>query len=386
VGDTIVAYLSGIDRLSIPSGNQKAIIRYISNELIIAEDARLGTMTRQSGSTNQPLTVALMDSIAKAYAAESKQQADLVFNGRYNQSTETQTPARIIAIHTLMPADNIWGYTYSTTNVFAWDFWVGTDGSTRGPNQNVLRNAQNLFMHEIVHNRHWGLIERSGQPDWGNLWVVEGFARFSERLPIAAYLLRSSDPSRTGNVVLPLYPEFAPAYFRDDVPTYLSAGLSFLGGYGQSAYIFDYLADQVAAAGGNWRSALTTFLAAASSESKLDAAVNTLLPGLTFRSLLTRARIALYTDDIGTGLPPWTQYLQYQLRASRPPGTIGVLLDPRTTWPRVVPGVSFSDTRLILGGAAFGYLIDGVSATGNARITLTFPATAETGISITRIR
>jgi hypothetical protein len=114
--------------------------------------------------------------------------------------------------------------------------------------------------------------------------------------------------------------------------------------------------------------------------------VNTLLPGLTFRSLLTRARIALYTDDIGTALPPWTQYLQFQLRASRPPGSIGILADPRTMWPRVVPGVSFSDTRLIVAGAAFGYLIDGVGATGSARMTLTFPATAETGISVTRIR
>jgi hypothetical protein len=191
VGDTVVAYLDALSRLNIPAGNQKAVIRYISNELIIAEDTRLGTLTRQTGSTNQPLTVQLMDSIAQAYAAESKRQADLVFNGRYNQSTEAQTPARIIAIHTLMPADNIWGYTYASTNVFAWDYWVGTDGSTRGPNQNVLRNAQNLFMHEIAHTRHWGLMERSGQLDWGNLWLVEGFARFIERLPIASHLLRT---------------------------------------------------------------------------------------------------------------------------------------------------------------------------------------------------
>ena len=386
VGDTIVVYLANIDRLNIPAGNQFAVIRHISNELIIAEDTRLGTLTRQNGSTNQPLTVELMDSIAQAYAAESKRQGDMLFNGRFNSTTEAQSPARIIAVHTLMPADNVWGYTYSSTNTFAWDFWVGTNGSTRGPNQHVLRNAHNLFMHEIVHTRHWGLIERSGQPAWGNLWLIEGFARFSERLPIASYLLRTPDPSRTSNLVLPFYSEWAPSYFRDDVPTYLNATSSFLGGYQQSSYIFDYLADQVAAAGGNWRTALTTFLTAAGSESALDAAVNSLLPGLTFRSLLTRARIALYTDDLGPALPPWTQYLQYQLRASRPPGASGTPVDPRTLFPRVVPGTSYSDVRLIVPGAAWGYLIDGVAATNNARITLTFPTTAETGISITRVR
>jgi hypothetical protein len=386
VGDTIVVYLANIDRLGIAAGNQRAVIRYISNELLIAEDTRLGTLTRQNGTTNQPLSLALMDSIAQGYAAESKRQADMLFNGRYNSATEAQTPTRIIAVHTIMPADNVWGYTYSSTNVFAWDFWVGTNGSTRGPNQHPLRNAHNLFMHEIAHTRHWGLVERSGQPAWGNMWLIEGFARFSERLPIASYLLRTPDPSRIGNVILPMYSEWAPSYFRDDVPTFLNAGSSFLGGYQQSSYIFDYLADQVAGAGGNWRTALTTFLTSAGSESALDAAVNSLLPGLTFRQLLTRARIALYTDDLGPALPPWTQFLQFQLRASRPPGSSGTPVDPRTIWPRVVPGVSYSDARLIPAGAAFGYLIDGVSATGNSRITLTFPATAETGMSITRIR
>jgi hypothetical protein len=328
-----------------------------------------------------------MDSIAQAYAAQSKVQADLLFNGRFNSATEAQNPHRIIAVHTLMPSDNVWGYTYANTNVFAWDYWVTTDGSTRGPNQHVLRNAHNLFMHEIAHTRHWGLFERSGNPQWGNLWLVEGFARFSERLPIASYLLNNADPSRTANVILPFYSQWAPSYFRDDVPTYLNAGSSFLSGYQSSSYIFDYFADQVAASGGNWRSALATFITNASKEADLDVLINMALPGLNFRSLLTRARVALYTDDIGTpGLPAWTQYLQYQLRASRPPGSSGTAFDPRVLWPKIVPGSTYSDTRLIFPGAAFGYLIDGQTATGDARIALSFPTGAETVISITRIR
>src|SRR5262249_59686743 len=126
---------------------------------------------------------------------------DMFCKARDSGGVAATQPYGLLAVHPLMPADNIWGYTYSSTNVFAWDYWVSTNGSTRTVAQHRLRNAHNLFMHEIAHIRHWGLLERAGRTDLrGNQWLVEGFARFSERLPIAAYLLNNSNPSRTGNV------------------------------------------------------------------------------------------------------------------------------------------------------------------------------------------
>jgi hypothetical protein len=386
IGDTIIVYLAGIPRLSVQDGNQRAVVRYISNELIIAEDVRLTTLRRSNGALNTPLTLADMDSIARAYAAHPRTQADLIFNGVHNRATEAEQPVRIIAVHTLMPSDNIWGYTYSSTNVFAWDFWVTSNGSTRGVAQHPLRNAHNLFMHEIAHMRHWGLLERVNRQDTrGNSWLVEGFARFSERLPIASYLLNSVNPSRTGNVTLGAYPEFS-VRFRDDVPTYLNTSNSMFEGYGSSSYVFDYLADQVALAGGNWRAAVGNFLTYAGMEADLDGVVNSLLPGLSFQQLFTRARLALYLDDIGTpGLPGWTQYHQYNLRASREPST-AASVDPRNAWRRIQPGLAFNEARLIVPGGAYGYLIDGVAATSSARVTFTFDSPVNGVISITRIR
>ncbi|MGH7468154.1 MAG: hypothetical protein ACRENP_09225 [Longimicrobiales bacterium] len=386
IGDTIVVYLVGIPRLSIQDGNQRAVVRYLSNELIIAEDVRLGTLRRGNGALNTPLTMADMDTIARAYAAHPRVQADLLFAGRHNSATEVEQPARIIAVHTLMPADNVWGYTYSNTNVFAWDYWVSSNGSTRGIAQHALRNAHNLFMHEIAHMRHWGLLERANREDLrGNLWLVEGFARFSERLPIASYLLNNANPSRTSNATLGAYPEFT-VRFREDVPSYLNTSSPMFDGYAASSYIFDYLADQVAMAGGNWRTAISNFLIHAGTEVDLNGAVNGLLPGLTFAQLFTRARLALYLDDIGTsGLPSWTQYHQYNLRASREPGS-AASFDPRNAWQRVQPGLVFHEARLINPGAAFGYLIDGTAATSSARITFDFESPVNGVISVTRIR
>ena len=387
VGDTLIVFLEGIPRLQIQAGNQRAVVRFVSNELIFAEDVRLPTLPRGNGSFNTPLTQADMDSIARAYAAHSKVQADLVFQGRYNGATEVEQPARIVAVHTLMPSDNVWGYTYSSTNSFAWDYWVSTNGSAKGLAQHPIRNAHNLFMHEIAHTRHWGLLERANRQNLrGNRWLVEGFARFSERLPTASYLLGSADPARTGNVTMRFYPEFGNSYFRDDVPTFLNQGSAVFDGYQAASYIFDYLADQVALAGGNWRNALSQFLTFAGVEAELDATVGALLPGLTFQDLYTRARLALFLDDIGTaGLPAWTQYQQFNLRASRPPGSASGV-DPRNAWPRIVPGNLFDDVRAILPGAAFGYLIDGGLATTSSRITFRFNAQANAVLSVTRIR
>src|SRR5688572_13340867 len=342
VGDTLLVFLNGISRLSIPSGNQKVVVRHVSDELIIAEDARLtSTLPWQNGSFNTPLTPAQLGEIAQNYAAHARVQGNLLFQDRHNNATTAANSGRVIAVHSLMNADNIWGYTFSTGNYFVWDFWVGVaNGSTAGSNQQPQRVADNLFMHEIAHMRHYGLLELHGLP-WsnqnrGNKWLVEGFARFTERLPIAARLLGSTQPSRTSNLTLPLDPLFNGAYFRYDVPTFLNAGSSMFEGYQNASFVFDYFADQVSLQGGDWRAALREFLLAAGRPETLDPVVSRWLPGMSFNELFTRARIALYTDDIGHVLPPWMQYHQFHLRASRPPGSASSS-DPRNAWPRVIP-------------------------------------------------
>ena len=63
IGDTVVAQLVGIPRLGIADGSQKAVVRYVGADLIIAEDVRLSTLARQNGGFNTPLTMTDMQSI-----------------------------------------------------------------------------------------------------------------------------------------------------------------------------------------------------------------------------------------------------------------------------------------------------------------------------------
>jgi hypothetical protein len=388
VGDTIHNLrLEGIPRLGIPtSNNNRAVIRFVSDDLVIAEDVRLETsLVRENGARNTLLIDADVSAIAAEYAAHGRVQSDMLFDGRHNADTEAASRPRVFAIHSLMFNSNVWGYTYSATNYFVFDFWVTTDGSTRGLNQHPQRLADNLFMHEISHMRHWGMLQRSGQPVRGNRWLVEGFARFSERLPIAMRLLDTPAPSRTANAVLPRNPAFNNSFFRDDVPTFLNAGTAFGGGYQHSAYVFDYFADQVAFRGGDWVTAVREFVVAAGRRDMVDHVVAGWLPGWTFGELLTRARVALYTDDSGVALPPWTQYHQYQLRASRPPGTLEAS-DPRNAWARIAPGTAVHATGSVAAGGALGYVIDGTQAIGPALFLLDTPPGSSAILSITRIR
>jgi hypothetical protein len=386
VGDTISGiWMEGIPRLGITTGAQRAVIRHVSAELIIAEDVRLTTsLTRQGGGFNTPLHPDTMRAIAEQYAAIARVQSDLLFDGRHNAAVENVNAGRVLAVHSLMYADNIWGYTYSSGSYFVWDYWVGTDGVTGGFNQRVERNVDNLFMHEVSHMREVGLLQRENVVNRrGNQWFVEGFARFSERLPIAMRLLGTPNPSRTANVVLPRNPAFNNAFFRDDVPTYLNLPTSVFGGYQHSSYIFDYLADQVALQGGDWLAALREFVIAAGRPDVLDATVRRWL-GIDFPTLFTRARVALYLDDIGTpGLPAWTQYHQFQLRASRPPTTA---TDPRQAWQTLVPGSAVEVSYSIPAGGAWGHVIDGTQAHADAVYSLSAARTSNAVMSVTRIR
>ncbi|HEX6007226.1 MAG TPA: hypothetical protein VFY80_04645, partial [Burkholderiales bacterium] len=296
VGDTISVFMAGIPRLGIADGVQQAIVRYVGPNLIIAEDVRLGTLTRQDGTTNTPLLLADMEAIAADYAQYARVQGDLFFQNRHNSATEA-AQSRIIAVHSLMYADNIWGYTYPSQNYFVWDYWVGTNGSTKGVNQSIVRNANNLFMHEIAHMRHYGMSERAGRTAArGNRWLVEGFARATERWPITMRLTGVTEFSRTGNIQLPL---FSPTSLSslEDVPVYLAASFSVLEGYGSSSYIFDYFADQVALTGADWRVALGEFLVNAGVEADLNSVIARYLPGVDVATLFTRARAALFLDD-----------------------------------------------------------------------------------------
>jgi hypothetical protein len=159
------------------------------------------------------------------------------------------------------------------------------------------------------------------------------------------------------------------------------------GGYGASSFVFDYFIDLVASRGADQLAAVRDFVLNAGTRANLDAAVNRWLPDVTsFGELFTRSRIALYTDDYGTPLPAWAQYQQYQLRASRPPGSQAPA-DPRNAWLKVVPGQPFS-TELtdLVPGSARGLLIDGSAATGSARITIEALHYPNGVISVARIR
>ncbi|MEX2608504.1 MAG: hypothetical protein WEA24_01050, partial [Gemmatimonadota bacterium] len=388
VGDTVRVHMEGIARLDIARGWQHAGVRYVSDELVIAEDLRLGTLTREGGQLNTPLTEADMAALAAEYAAFGGRQGDRLFSGGYNASIEGGTPPRVIAVHSLMYSNNIWGYTYSGGDYFIWDFWVGTDGRTRGLNQHPHRVADHLITHEIAHMRHWGLMEDAGRTNVrGNRWLVEGFARHSERWSVAARLLGTQQPSRVDNVVLPRNPSYGNSYVRDDVPTFLLAGAAFTGGYGASSYVFDYLADQVAWRGGDWHAALVHFLVQGGVSASADAAVGSAGVAASLGELITRARVALYADDLEdfSDLPAWTQYHQYQLRASRPAGSAEAS-DPVVAWPRVTPGVSMAKATAVERGGAWGLLIDGRNATADDRYELSVPALPDGVVSITRLR
>jgi hypothetical protein len=388
-GDTIQVLMEAIPRLGIDTGVQNAVIRYVTDDLIIAEDVRLTTeLVREGGGFNTPLTDADLAAIAAEYSAVARVQGDIFFENRHNLAVEEDPKHRVTAVHSLMPADNVWGYTYSLSDYFVWDYWVGTNGSTKGLNQHPQRVTDNLFMHEIAHMRHMGMLQRSGLgiAGRGNRWLVEGFARFLERLPVAARILGTTTPSRTANMVLPRNPAFNNAYFLDDVPTYLEAGGSVYFGYQRSSYLFDYFADQVALGGGDWLAAMREFLLAGASRSSLDEVTGRWLQGMTFADLFTRSRIALYSDDIGTpGLPAWTQYHQFRLRESRPAPSQLAGQDPRAQWMRISPVVQSSMSGAVPAGGAIGFVIAGSSA-GSGILRAAGPAGPQARLSVARIR
>ena len=161
VGDTIQVFLEAI-RASIPAGTYKAIVRLVTPDIVIAEDLRIfsrdSSFTRANSTPgaplyNTPMTDVDLQQIAAEYAQNARVQGDRFFGDRHNNST-TQNPGRPIAVHSLMFASNIWGYTYSTTNYFVWDYWVSTNGSTKSVAQHAQRRQQQDGAEQQLAERH----------------------------------------------------------------------------------------------------------------------------------------------------------------------------------------------------------------------------------------
>jgi hypothetical protein len=105
--------------------------------------------------------------------------------------------------------------------------------------------------------------------------------------------------------------------------------------------------------------------------------------------LFTRARVALYLDDIGTaGLPAWTQYHQFRLRESRPANGAAAASDPRNAWPKVAPGQSVDVDVTVANGAAFAVIVDGAqTGAADGVFMLDLPrAMPNAVLSVVRIR
>jgi len=391
-GDTVQVFLSGLPHVPGHTANawQWAMVKYVSNDIVFLEDLRLRRrqIWRQNADLsithNDTLSLATLASIATEYAAYGKVQGDLMFDGRHNAAAEQV--GRVLAVHTYMPSNGVWGYTYSLIEQFTFDYWVGTNGTTPSYSQDPRVVADQLFSHEIAHMMHWGVLERAGratQAERGHTWLVEGFAAHIERSGIAARLMGTQSFSRSGNATLGFYPGFGVYYFAD-VPTYLNAGSGMFGGYAASSHVFDYFADQIAGSH-DWRAKLREMLVAGGNKAEFDALVNTYLPGNDFASLFTRSRVALYMDDYAPGLPAHTQFLMYNLRASRPPSSQAPN-DPRNLWPKILPGTAFNVGGTLSTGGGYGFLIDGTQATASTDITVT-PALVQRGaISITRVK
>ena len=61
-------------------------------------------------------------------------------------------------------------------------------------------------------------------------------------------------------------------------------------------------------------------------------------------------------------------------------------VDPRNVWPKLHPGVLAQEAITVQSGAAYGYLIDGTTATGGARIDVNAAPSPNAVVSIARVR
>lgn len=390
-GDTLVIdALRTLASDAIWTGNgtrsNRAVVRYIGQNLVIADHIEVegDQLRRSSGQRSRPIPQQAYAAIDSAYRA-GKTQLDRLFGalpadralGASGGSALIPGDREII-VNAILPR-SVWGTAWGDLAIV--DYWIDTDGTTAGVLQDPLVLANQLVTHELAHVRHARL-----QPALPQLaWSVEGIARFAEHLAFAATVLQTDRPSRTGNAVAGTagYPTQPHLRFNREMPSAVGLETNFFGGYGGSAYVFDYIADQVEAAGGDGLQAVRDVLLAAASRSGADAVVSS-LPGDagaagTFDELVTRARVALVLDDYATraALPAWTQYLQFNVPASRP---------WFVNWPVVGPGAAFAVARMLGEGLVWGFVIDGDRGSADQDFLLELTRGDQAVLSIVRIQ
>jgi hypothetical protein len=376
-GDTlIIEGLGVIGRPPTDSISDRAVVRYVGENLVFAEHIELfgNRLRRPDGRPAGPIPTTEYARIDAAYGP-GMAQLDRLFGQPTRDTIPLLPPGRDLVVNTVLPA-GVWG-TWRR-NMAIIDYWYGTDGVTPGTLQDPLLLTNQLIVHEMAHMRHF-----QHQPAQPTLqWSMEGVARFAEHLAFAAHMLKSEAPSRSGNVRAGLlgYPTAPSLQSHIELPTAAALGQNFFIGYSASAHLFDYLADHAEAAGGNGLAAVRDVLLASHAPATADAAVARALgQPLTLDELITRARIALVLDDhpAAASLPSWTQYLQYDVRSSRP-------WSPN--WPTLVPGAAYAIVRLMAEGVAWGAFIDGEHAVADEDFLLDVTRGSEAVISIVRIR
>jgi hypothetical protein len=377
VGDTLVVEgLGSLGRAAGDSISDKAVIRYIGDNLVFAEHVDLfgPYLRRANGGLSGPIPMAEYPRIDAAYGP-GQAQLDRLFGPPAGDSVLVLPEGRELVLNTILPV-GVWG-TWRR-NMAVIDYWYSSNGTDPVALQDPLLLANQLIVHEMAHVRH---LQHQPEPPT-LLWSLEGIARFAEHLAFAAHVLGSQAPSRSGNFTVGAvgYPTAPLLQTHIEMPTAAALSNNFLSGYSGAAYIFDYLADHVEAAGGDGLKAVREVLLGSHARASADGAVARALgQSVTLDELITRARVALVLDDFPTtaSLPSWTQYLQFNLRASRP-GTLN--------WPAAVPGAALAVARPIAEGTVWGLFIDGDRAFADQDFLLDVTRGAQAVLSIVRIQ
>jgi hypothetical protein len=377
VGDTLI--INGLGGLGRPAGDSisdRAVIRYIGNNLVFAEHVDLfgPRLRRADGSVSGPIPMAEYPRIDAAYGP-GQAQLDRLFGPPARDSVAVLPEGRELVLNTILPP-GVWG-TWRR-NMAIIDYWYSSNGTTPGTLQDPLLLTNQLIVHEMAHVRH--LQHQPMQPTL--LWSLEGVARFAEHLAFAAHALGSKAPSRSGNFTVGAvgYPTAPLLQTHIEMPTAAALSSNFFGGYSGAAYIFDYLADHVEAAGGDGLKAVREVLLGSHARASADGAVARALgEPVTLDELITRARVALVLDNFPTtsSLPSWTQYLQFNLRASRP---------WTPNWPAAVPGAALAVVRPIAEGTVWGLFIDGDRGFADQDFLLDVTRGAQAVLSVVRVQ
>ncbi|CAN5659878.1 hypothetical protein BH23GEM9_BH23GEM9_23880 [soil metagenome] len=380
-GDTLVIPLlrsigSGAIWQGPDSISNRAVVRYVGDNLVFAEHIEMFSdrLRRFNGVASGPIPQAEYARIDAAYGP-GQSQLDRLFGPSPTDTLRALPAGRELMVNTILP-NGIWGTAAGDMAII--DYWYGTNGTTPSMLQDPLLLTNQVIVHEMAHVRHF--LYKAPSPMLP--WSVEGVARFAEHLAFAAAFLGSETPSRSGNVIAgPLgYPSNPGLQLNIEMPTGAGLSANFFGGYSGSAYLFDYLADHAEAAGGDGLMAVREVLLGAATPATADAAVARWMGvPMTLDELITRSRIALVLDNYPTSalLPPWTQYLQFNVRASRP--WVG-------NWPLAVPGGPLAIARPLAEGVAWGVFINGDAATADQDFLLDVTRGDQSVISIVRFK